>query len=329
MEFSDSERKWRAFQNQLSELDLNAKKWKDSLNKNYKDLDSHILKLKAQEKELHQLSSILPSSFKPEIVQSKQTIEKLRFLFTSGETGSLFVRLILGQVNVKQFRSEERLRLKEEYQKFKRRTDPLFLSFVIVQLFVLRNNRAIEILFQIWLLYYYVTLALRENILKVNGSNIKQWWIYHHYISIAISLTILTWSTESITYAHFLSQFLYFSLFQGCVQILQNKYQTSKLYKMIAMGKADTMDVTGEGLLTLEKTSSWLSLSPSINVLLPFLLFVQAFQIYNGITCLHLGYSHFEDVEWEVFACGILFLALGIGNLIATLDTYMQKYKQS
>jgi len=267
--------------------------------------------------------------FKPEIVQSKQTIEKLRFLFTSGETGSLFVRLILGQVNVKQFRSEERLRLKEEYQKFKRRTDPLFLSFVIVQLFVLRNNRAIEILFQIWLLYYYVTLALRENILKVNGSNIKQWWIYHHYISIAISLTILTWSTESITYAHFLSQFLYFSLFQGCVQILQNKYQTSKLYKMIAMGKADTMDVTGEGLLTLEKTSSWLSLSPSINVLLPFLLFVQAFQIYNGITCLHLGYSHFEDVEWEVFACGILFLALGIGNLIATLDTYMQKYKQS
>jgi len=68
MEFSDLERKWRAFQKQLSELDLNAKKWKDSLNENYKDLDSHILKLKAQEKELHQLSSILPSSVRVSIV---------------------------------------------------------------------------------------------------------------------------------------------------------------------------------------------------------------------------------------------------------------------
>ena len=23
---------------------------------------------------------------------------------------------------------------------------------------------------------------IRENILKVNGSNIRQWWIYHHYL---------------------------------------------------------------------------------------------------------------------------------------------------
>lgn len=45
---------------------------------------------------------------------------------------------------------------------------------------LLRNEQA-------WLLYYYVTLALRENILNVNGSFIKPWWILHHYVSIGTS----------------------------------------------------------------------------------------------------------------------------------------------
>ena len=35
---------------------------------------------------------------------------------------------------------------------------------------------------QLWLLYYYTTLSLRENILLANGSNIMQWWILHHYV---------------------------------------------------------------------------------------------------------------------------------------------------
>lgn len=34
---------------------------------------------------------------------------------------------------------------------------------------------------QLWLLYYYLTLSLRENILLANGSDILHWWIYHHY----------------------------------------------------------------------------------------------------------------------------------------------------
>ena len=36
---------------------------------------------------------------------------------------------------------------------------------------------------QLWLLYYYTTLALRENILLANGSDILHWWIYHHLVS--------------------------------------------------------------------------------------------------------------------------------------------------
>jgi len=230
------------------------------------------------------------------------------------------VRLFLGQVNVKLSREGERFRLKQEYQKFKRKTDPLFILFVIVQLFVLRS-RALEILFQVWLLYYYTTLALRENILKVNGSNINYWWIIHHYLSMAISICILTWGPESTNYIHFLPQFLLFSLLQGAVQVMQNIYQSSKLYNLIAMGKAGRMDVTSEVGSSIFFD---FGCSPGITFLLPFLLFVQSFQIYNSYTLLHMAFS--QIVDWQVIACGLIFGALGIGNLGTTLHTYYVKY---
>jgi hypothetical protein len=40
-----------------------------------------------------------------------------------------------------------------------------------------------DLLWHIWLLYYYLSIALRENIMKANGSEIHGWWFMHHYIS--------------------------------------------------------------------------------------------------------------------------------------------------
>ena len=57
-----------------------------------------------------------------------------------------------------------------------------------------------QVIFQVWLLYYYVTLALREHILKVNGSNINRWWTIHHYMAILMSIIVLTWSWKEPTY---------------------------------------------------------------------------------------------------------------------------------
>jgi hypothetical protein len=42
-----------------------------------------------------------------------------------------------------------------------------------------------------WLSYFYLALALRENVLKLNGSAIKGWWIRHHYWSAGASLLLL------------------------------------------------------------------------------------------------------------------------------------------
>lgn len=61
--------------------------------------------------------------------------------------------------------------------------------------------------------------------------------------------------------------------------MLQTRYQTAKLYKMIAMGKASRMDVTVD--TSSEITES--SCSPGLYFLLPFLLFMQVSSIQKGI----------------------------------------------
>ena len=46
-----------------------------------------------------------------------------------------------------------------------------------------------DLLWHIWLLYYYLSIALRENIMKANGSDIHGWWFMHHYISMVARIS--------------------------------------------------------------------------------------------------------------------------------------------
>ncbi len=43
----------------------------------------------------------------------------------------------------------------------------------------------------LWLSYFYLAMAMRENVLMVNGSHIKAWWIQHHYWSAAAAILML------------------------------------------------------------------------------------------------------------------------------------------
>ena len=89
-------------------------------------------------------------------------------------TGSFFVRLFLGQVNVKVASPRDRETLRDEYNKFKDRTNlgVIFagavwaLTLTVLQ-FRFRYTGWIFTLTHLWLLYYYVSLALRENILRM------------------------------------------------------------------------------------------------------------------------------------------------------------------
>lgn len=107
-------------------------------------------------------------------------------------TGSMFIRLFMGRVNVRVASSRERKQLRDEYDKFKDRTNIMFLVFPLLwalNWYYLRHMFAythwITILTHVWLLYYYVSLSVRENILKV----VSRTPLILHYLLTAPSLS--------------------------------------------------------------------------------------------------------------------------------------------
>jgi len=327
----------------IQEISLKCTKMQDSahvvkeaLNRDYKQLDDLVSDISKQKKEVARLVRSLQklekkSTQKEEIENLRKQMvpvrRTLKVLDTqnSPETGSLFVRLFLGQVNVKQYRDGERFRLKQEYEKFKGKTNPQFMLFVFL-IWLFPNSELLVTAWQIWLLYYYTTLALRENILRVNGSSIKGWWIMHHYLSITGSFTMLLWPANSTTFRNIRTVFTYFCGAQGLVQILINRYQQGQLYKLVAMGKASMMDVAGEAVGWINDPG-W---APSAIFLLPFLLLVQCFQLYMSFALFQVALPTKNPwTEWQCYCVATIFMALGSGNLITTITTYYHKFKSS
>ena len=112
------------------------------------------------------------------------------------KTGSLFIYFMLGHVNVRLWKKGEAIAFKEQYQEFKNNSVYLYILFPLVQLAAIyafpelmpRPDageylypswfRIISLLHSLWMLYYYVSAALRENIMSINGSSIQSWWLY-------------------------------------------------------------------------------------------------------------------------------------------------------
>ncbi|KAJ6332665.1 hypothetical protein OIU77_008679, partial [Salix suchowensis] len=93
-----------------------------------------------------------------------------------------FLKMFLGPINVRASRKDVQLKVKEEYNSYRDRTALLFLLFPSV-LLCLRSwvwNGCLPTfpvqLYQAWLLFLYTGLALRENILRANGSDIRPWF---------------------------------------------------------------------------------------------------------------------------------------------------------
>ncbi|XP_022889277.1 transmembrane protein 120 homolog [Olea europaea var. sylvestris] len=124
-----------------------------------------------------------------------------------------------------------------------------------------------------WLLYLYTGLALRENILRVNGSDIRPWWIKHHYCAMAMALISLTWEIERgpdcSQKQTGVQLFLYWAIMQGFAMILQNRYQRQRLYTRIAMGKVPMKSL---GLSNKNLCALSLIFFYSLEKSLPFLL---------------------------------------------------------
>jgi hypothetical protein len=250
-------------------------------------------------------------------------------------TGSSFVRFWLGQVNVKAATAKDRMALRDEYEKFKERTNYGFVIFPLVWILteaylktMWRYTHWIHILTHVWLLYYYVSLSLRENILLVNGSKIRQWWIVHHYISSVMSIIVLTWPAESRSWDKFMQLFTAYFLYQGLVQFIQGWYQRGRHYHLRALGERTPMDVS--------HTETISEFHQGLYPMVVLLLIAHAWQVYNGYSLLEVlilelnprqNWYEFRE-EIQCFALGMLFIFMGCTNAFVTISTILEKFEK-
>ncbi|XP_062196548.1 uncharacterized protein LOC133899568 [Phragmites australis] len=263
----------------------------------------------------------------------EEDLDRAMCLLSDGDIASLipskghgsFLKMFLGPVNLRATRKEVQLKVKEEYNSYRDRTALLFLGFPVI-LLCLRSwlwNGCFPTLpvqlYQAWLLFLYTTLALRENILRVNGSDIRPWWILHHYCAMLMALISLTWEIKGqpdcACKQRGVELFLCWAIMQGFVMMLQNRYQRQRLYTRIALGKARRMDVVWGETAGVEG---------QLLLLCPLLFLLQGFEGYVGFLLLRTAHTGVIP-EWQVVVCGILLIAMAIGNFANTVDTLMAK----
>ncbi|PON40677.1 TMPIT-like [Parasponia andersonii] len=282
---------------------------------------------------LRRLRSLLPH-LDPKLADKlEEDLHRARCLLTDGDAASFlpakphgrFLRMFLGPINVRASRKDIQLKVKEEYNSYRDRTALLFLLFPST-LLILRSwiwdgcLPAFPVqLYQAWLLLLYTGLALRENILRANGSDIRPWWIYHHYCATVMALVSLTWEIKGQPNCskkqRGVQLFLQWAMMQGVAMLLQNRYQRQRLYTRIALGKAKRMDVVwGETA----------GVDGQLWVLCPILFVLQGFEAYVGLLLLRTALDGVVS-EWQVIFCGFLLVLMAVGNFVNTVQTLMVK----
>lgn len=229
-------------------------------------------------------------------------------------TGGMFVELFLGSINVRFQRKSERLAFKKEYEVMKLKVAPIFVFFCIICL-ILADYRWLHMILQLALSCYYVTLAIRENILKVNGSNIRAWWIIHHYFTMMQGVLLLTWPNTA-SYVHYRTALHFFGLYNAVVMIFQTRYQMARLYTLRSLGMAHEMDVASSDNTQIH----W---SETMTLLLPLVVFGQFMQGYQALHLFKL-YRNFPN-EHQILFLSILFFANFIGNTTTTMQVVRTK----
>ncbi|XP_058856989.1 ion channel TACAN-like isoform X2 [Acipenser ruthenus] len=124
----------------------------------------------------------------------------------------LYLRLVLGNVNVTLLSKQAKFAYKDEYEKFKLCLTIIILVFSFSLRFLM-STRALDAAFSFLLVWYYCTLTVRESILISNGSRIKGWWVVHHYVSAFLSGVMLTWPNGTF-YQQFRNPYLAYCLYQ-------------------------------------------------------------------------------------------------------------------
>mmetsp|Transcript_39401 Transcript_39401/g.47799 ORF Transcript_39401/g.47799 Transcript_39401/m.47799 type:complete len:383 (-) Transcript_39401:799-1947(-) len=259
------------------------------------------------------------------------------------------IHLLLGKsVNLITPYKEDCLKLKADYYTFRDKHTMIFVCFTGLLLLSfkwvdLRDPSVaysfapfIKVLVQVflcWMMYFYTAMALRESVLKMNGSKIPDWWIYHHYLSIVVVMIMITLPVDSPAVDQWIAWYVSWAFMQGMIMFLQNRYQRRRMYTRIAMGKSSNMDVVGGDAS---------GINGQLLLLYPLLFALQAFQGFIGVISMKATYQavlspegwldmekHESDLRGSrgIFACGFFFFFLALGNFHATFATIIGKRK--
>ncbi|TPX65776.1 hypothetical protein SpCBS45565_g04944 [Spizellomyces sp. 'palustris'] len=246
----------------------------------------------------------------------RRKLQHLEFQFP--KPAHIILRLALGStapVSLKPLAL--RLHYKQEYELFKLRFTLVFIFLSIAGLFIY-GGRVLDAVYGFAMLYYYCTCVLREHILLVNGSRIRSWWFGHHYFSIILSGVMLIWPATA-SYKSIRTPFYVFCLYINILQYFQYRYQRARLYVLVALDRARPMDtLSGDGFFSG-------SLEREFLFLLPFLVIGQVWQLYNAWDLYWMWEKQPAKKEWQPLVASGLFLILGIGNMLATVRTWVSK----
>jgi len=226
----------------------------------------------------------------------------------------IYLRIILGTVNVSLISKAAKYGYKNDYELFKLRVTSVAFALSLLILTILKY-RFWETILTFLLVWYYCTLTIRESILTNNGSRIKGWWVTHHFVSTVVAGVLLVWP-DGTTYQLFRTQYILFVLYLSFVQFLQYYYQRGCLYRLRALGERHNMDITAEGF------QSWMW--KGLSFILPFLCAAYIFQLYNAYVLMRLSF-HEDCDEWQVPLLSFLFLVLFVGNVGTTLLVMRKK----
>lgn len=229
--------------------------------------------------------------------------------------GGLYLKIILGNINVGFLSQEAKFKYKEGYETFK--LVCVIFAFILVILNIFVSSRFLQKAYLFFLVWYYCTVTIRECVLRANGSKIKPWWRIHHALSVLAAIVILLWP-KNRAWGEFKGQFFRYNLYTCLVQYLQFNYQRGALYRLKTLGKKGDMELTIEGF----QYWMWRGLA----FLYPFLFAAYIYQLANA-WALYKMYVNHPESSWHILASCLFMLTFFLGNSITTLLVIPTKIK--
>ncbi|KAJ3449520.1 transmembrane protein induced by tumor necrosis factor alpha [Anaeramoeba flamelloides] len=234
-----------------------------------------------------------------------------------------FLSFFLGNVTFYITDYTERVKYKTDYEKFKKKMLMIFgissclmlLGYTFKTILLLR---LISVPYHLVPFYYYLSLTMKETVLKSNGSNITRWWAAHHFLSFFCSGFLLFWPFGSFLKI-FASRFYLFSIYMSFTQLFLHNFQVKLLYKLRALGNASIEDTVNYDTPVTHFTSR-------LRLQLPFTIVQNLIMLYLSFYLIK-SFIVIKESPNHCLISGLLLLVLVIGNSVSCVKNILNILK--